>query len=440
VKPAGLKLNRVREAGLILISIILIGSLLAMLYQHSKVRRLTVAAGSPTGESYILCSALRVVVERHYPQIRITVVETGGTVENLKMLDEERAALAVAQADVLAGPSARLVAVLYDDTFQLLTHRASPVQSFSGLKNHTIALPRSGGQFQSFLTVADHFGLHESDFHFVGSSDSSADEAFTEGRADAIFRVRALGNPSIQRLVRDGTVRLVRIDHAAAMKINHPAFEPTVIPAGTYLGNPAEPAEDLPSISVRRALLAASRVDDDSVRAVTETLFDRRQEVAEEIPEQVAAVRLLLAHVRRPDTRAELGPALHPGALKFYEQDKPSFLQANADYIGLLVTLVVMVSSWIWELKAWLQRQQKNVADDYSNRAVALMNSAKEAKTSAALEEIRKELLGILTAAVADLDSDRLSEEAFQSFRAVLQIGLETVRDSWAVLRTQSAE
>jgi uncharacterized protein len=145
-------------------------------------------------------------------------------------------------------------------------------------------------------------------------------------------------------------------------------------------------------------------------------------------------VRLLLAHVRRPDVRAELGPAVHPGALRFYDQDKPSFVQAHADYIGLLLTIIVMVSSWIWELKAWLLRQQKNVADDYSNRVVALIGSAKDATSRAALEEIRNKLLDILTSAVADLDSDRISEEAFQSFRAVLQIGLELVRDRWAAM------
>lgn len=56
----------------------------------------------------------------------------------------------------------------------------------------------------------------------------------------------------------------------------------------------------------------------------------------------------------------------------------------------------------------------------------------------AALEEIRGELLGILTAAVADLNSDRLSEESFDSFRTILQLGLEVVRDSRSVLETAS--
>jgi hypothetical protein len=425
------KLNRIWEIGMVLFSLSFIGCLATLVYQHAKVQHLTLAAGSPTGEGYIVCAALKTVTERHHPEIRITLLETGGTVENLKLMADGRAAMAVAQADVLAGPSARIVAILYDDTFQLLTRREKQMEGFPGLKGKRIALPRTGGQFQSFLRVADHFGLQESDFQFVGSSDVTADEAFSQGRADAIFRVRALGNPTIQRLVQSGKFQLVRIDHAAAMKINQPAFDPTVIPAGAYSGDPAIPDQDLPSIAVHRTLLANASVDDETVRAITGALIDDRQEIAREIPEQVAAVRLLLAHVRRPEARTEFGPALHPGAVKFYDKDKPSFILAHADYIGLILTVLVMISSWVWELRAWLQRQQKNIADEYSNRVITLMNAAQQAESREALQQIRGDLLGVLTAAVGDLDSDKLSEESFHSFRAILQIGLEAVRDSW---------
>ena len=116
-------------------------------------------------------------------------------------------------------------------------------------------------------------------------------------------------------------------------------------------------------------------------------------------------------------------PALQPGALKFYEKDKPSFIPAHADYPGLILTVLVMVSSWFWE-KAWLPRRQKNIADDYSNRVVAPITAARQASSPPGLEEIRDELLAILSAAVADLDSDKLSEESFESFRAIIEIGL----------------
>lgn len=71
----------------------------------------------------------------------------------------------------------------------------------------------------------------------------------------------------------------------------------------------------------------------------------------QEIPEQMPEVRLLLVQVRRPDVLSGLGPALHPGAISFYDKDKPSFLLAHADYVGLILTVRLMAGSWIWELK-----------------------------------------------------------------------------------------
>jgi hypothetical protein len=87
-----------------------------------------------------------------------------------------------------------------------------------------------------------------------------------------------------------------------------------------------------------------------------------------------------------------------------------------------------------------MQRRQKDISDEYSKRVVVLMNSAKAASSRTELEAIRRELLTILTSALADLDADRLSEESFHSFRSILQVGLEAVRDQRANFETSARE
>jgi hypothetical protein len=130
-----------------------------------------------------------------------------------------------------------------------------------------------------------------------------------------------------------------------------------------------------------------------------------------------------------PAAGAALGPVLHPGALSFYDKDKPSFLLAHADYVGLILTVGLMAGSWIWELKRWMQRQQKNNADQYSKCVVELIGSVQNLDSLTPSEEIWNELLTILTEAVHDLDADKLSEESFNSFRVILQIGMEATRE-----------
>jgi uncharacterized protein len=426
--------NRVVRIAMFLVTASFLIGIAAVLWQQSRTQYLTLAAGDSSGESYILGSALKTVVERHYPRVRITLLKTGGTAENLAMLEAGRAQLATAQSDILPGPAARILAVLYDDTFQLMVPQSSQMRHFVDLRGTRIALARTGGQFQSFLRVAEHFGLHEADFRFVGSNDETADEAFLNGQADAIFRVRAIGNPSIQRLVQSNKVRFLPIEHAVAMKIKHPAFLPASIPEGAYSGDPAVPSQDLPTIAVHRTLLARDNANGSAIQAITAVLMERQQELMQEIPAQLTEVRLLLAQVRRPDPQTGFGPALHPGALNYYDKDKPTFLQTNADFVGLLVTTGFMVASWIWQLNRWMQKQQKNAADIYSNRVVALIGAAQEVDSIAPLDGIWRDLLAILAEAVRALDDEKISEESFHSLRSILQIGMDVTRERRAML------
>jgi hypothetical protein len=121
--------NRILRITLAALTLGFITSLVVVLLQQSKTQYLTLAAGASSGESFILGNALKKVVERHYPRIRLTVLETGGTVENLRMLENGRAQLADAQSDVLPGPRARAFGkTSTSSTFR--SKRATCTQSF----------------------------------------------------------------------------------------------------------------------------------------------------------------------------------------------------------------------------------------------------------------------------------------------------------------------
>src|SRR5262245_26620171 len=308
---------------LTIVSIVIAGVLVVNWRTQSRVYRMTVAAGSRTGESYALATALATVVRRHHPNIEITVRETGGTAESLGLLEQKRVDMAAAQADVAVGPAARLIAVLYEDTFQLIVRKASGIRSVSDLRGKRVALATSGGQYQSFLHVAGHFGLSPKDCVFVGANDDDADRKFVAGEADAVFRVRALGNPAVGRLVRAGGVELVPIHQGQALQIKLAAFRPAVIPQGTYLGEPSIPPTDLVSVGVQRTLLAHRNTSDEVVEAVTALIMEGRQELAEAIDADREEVRALLAGVKAPDGPIGLGPSVHAGAQRHYDRNKP---------------------------------------------------------------------------------------------------------------------
>lgn len=421
-------------SGLGLLSLGLIGAIALTVFSRTRTQELTIAAGAAQGESYILSKALETVIERHHPRIQITVQETQGTSKNLQLLEQQQVQLATAQADVPPGPSARLIAFLYSDKFQLLVHSQSSIRSFPDLAGKRIALPPKGGQFQSFLDVADHFGLKEADFRFVGGTEQEANRAFIQKQADAAFRVRALGNPSILNLVQTVNPRFVSIEQAPAMRIKYPALEPGLIPRGAYRGQPAMPETDLATVAVQRTLVVHKDVDEEIIWTITRVLMERRQEIAAAIADEAADVRPLVASIHRPDVENTLGSPLHPGAQAYYDRNKPSFLQENADFVALILTVILLLSSWLWQLKQWVERKRKNQADLHSQAVIDLMRQLPETSSLKELEERRQALLVILEQAVNDLDEDRITDDSFQSFQVIWQIALDAVRERWSAL------
>lgn len=68
----------------------------------------------------------------------------------------------------------------------------------------------------------------------------------------------------------------------------------------------------------------------------------------------------------------------------------------------------------------------ESTEDQYSNRVVALMSAVQEINSLTRLDDdIWRDLVNVLTEAVHDLDADKMSEDSFGSFCAILQIGME---------------
>jgi hypothetical protein len=390
---------------------------------------LTLAAGDKTGESYMISEAIKKVIERR-TNIKLQVEETRGTTQNIEMLSTGKAQLAMAQVDVAAEEignvssqlkaNIRTVTLLYKDTFQLVVKNPQ-INQFAQLKGKTIALAATGGQYQSFLTVAKHFGLSEKDFKITGLdsngkpipgyNDRFADKDFRENKADAVFRVRVIGNKSIADLVNNHQGKLISIPQAEAMKIKQPAFESAIIPQGAYRGNYPVPNTNLSTVAISRLLLANDQVDANIIRKFIQTIYENRQEIANEIPLDHAEVKPLISSISPPKENSGVDIFLHPGAAAFYDKDKPSFIQEYADYIGLLLTILLLAFQWIRQLKLWIEKSKKDEADEYIKSAISLMKAGQYQ-----IEDRQRKLDKTFDEAAKSLIDERISQESFRTF------------------------
>ena len=392
--------------------------------EHHGERRLVVGAGAESGDAFRFCTALAAVLEDQGAPLHLEVRATGGSRDNVRLLADGAIDLATVQADVPPARSGRLVARLFPDAYLLLTRTASDVHGVADLRGRRIALPsRRGGEFSSFWLLAEHFGLEASAVDAeTFATPQQAFAALESGRVDALFRVRALQNPDLTRFLASADVRIVPIAQSAAMRLRHPALEAGAIPLGAFRGHPPLPERELSTVQVERLLLSRKNVDRRAVRELTRVLFEHRRDLLERTR--------LASFVRRPSSDDASGYLpVHPGARSFYDREQPHFLVENADFFALVLSLLVLLASGAFALKRRFDAGQKDLADHFTLRVMAIYRKARDARTQAEVEGCQSEMVATLADMVDHLDRDRVTTAGYAFFASTWQAVHSALRD-----------
>ncbi len=397
------------------------------LYRQFGPQEVVIAAGPDKSDSLALMQALKVVVTRHHPRIRVTVRQSGGTEDNLKQLEQGRAQLAVSQVDVAAPRNARTVSVLFQDVFQLVVRRTEDktqpvVSGFEGLKGKNIGLAKDGPQYKAFLFVASQFGLKDSDFTFVGGNNAIAAQFFERNEADAVFRIQPVLSADISRLLAGGGATLLPISVAQALQARNPAYTGTTIPKAVY-ADTASPVADVPTIQTARVLLASEDVDAEVVSVLSDILATRHLELAEAMPPQSDWAKTLAAGIKRPSGVVWDAP-LHPGAEPGFRNSQAASVLNPLNLRTSLPLLAILVALWVLELRREGARLRRRRSDAYIATAANLKVSIAEAEDQ---EAIISELRDLYPAALRDLRNGKMSGEGFEVFQNVWKSSMEAV-------------
>lgn len=415
-----------------LLSVVLIGVFGWELHQdNQRVHELTLATGTKTGFYYPFGQAIAEVVIQQNPRLRIKVFETEGSEENMRRLQANEAQLAIVQNDTAAVPEARVIASLFKEVFHLIVSEQSGIQSVSDLKGKHIALMAQGsGSYSSFWLVSKHYGLKPSDFQFTAGSWTEATKLFVSGEVDAIFLVQPLGSDLVSDLLQNTPGKLVPIDQAAAMKIKWPYLQADLIPKGTYKAAPAVPDVDLPSVGVEATLLVRKDIDPVIVKEITRILFDHRR--------NLVATNSLAAMISQPSESGGLALPVHEGAQAYFDREKPDFLAANSDVIGLSFSFVTLFVSWLWQWRARFLQKQKNRADKFNLIILNLIQRIRQAGTFDEIDRLQEELFEIFQQVIGDWDEDRIDSDSFHSFTFTWETALKIASEREKLLRNSS--
>ncbi|MCS6783020.1 MAG: TAXI family TRAP transporter solute-binding subunit [Gloeomargarita sp. SKYBB_i_bin120] len=423
--------RRYFTALIVAFALVACGIVAKIIYDRTRQIELVIATGSAQGEYYAMGQAFARVLPRHIPRLRLQVRETKGATENLALVAEGKADLGFVQNDTDTKPPIRAIAGLYLETFHLVARPGVNIREFGDIRGKRVVTPPPGsGAYNSFLELLRHYDIDLQDIQPIHLAGPAASQALVQGQVDALFRVIGSGNLEMRRLLQQSRGRLVPIDQAAAIQIFYPETEPAVIPRGTYSASPPVPPQDLPTVGVRSLLITHQRLDKEIIRDITRVLFEYRNDLVTLNPRT--------ASISYPGSGQALGIPLHPGARAYYERDKPSFLQENAEPIALLITLATIGFSLLAQIRSQISERQKNRADLYNLELVEIIEAVDRAESVQELDKARQRLLSIFRRVIEDLDKDRLSPESYQLFVFPWEMAMNTLRHREALLLSKT--
>ena len=277
--------------------------------------RLVIAAGARGGVYYAYARALALQLRLKDPRLRVTVVATSGSVDNLRRVAAGSATIAFTAEDAAADSNLPIAALarVYDDYLHLVVPAAGPRRSIAQLAGTAVSVgPQGSGtrlMVDRLLAVA---GAHASRLHIAELSLDASVAALRRRAIQAFFWSGGVPTPGVARLARAEPLRLLPLGSLAGPLQARfgPVYRAAEIPAGTY-GLTGEVA----TIAVPNLIVARPGADAALIRLVVATLFARRTAIARAVP---AAAAL--------DRRAAIETApvpLHAAALRWFRDTKP---------------------------------------------------------------------------------------------------------------------
>ena len=300
-----------------------VATTLALPAAAQQPTRISITTGGTGGVYYPMGGGMANILSKYVPGLTATAEVTGGSVDNLKLLNAGKSEVAFSMADASwdayqgvdkfkdGKVSARTLMVLYPNKTHVVTVEGSGINKLSDLKGKRVSTgsPGSGTEILAFR-ILDAAGIDpKKDFKQERLGAAESVNAIKDRKIDAFFWSGGVPTAAVTDLAASPGVKMKLIDHDefvdAMNKQYGPLYVKAVIPAGSYPGQDKPNAE----IDVWNILIASDKMSDQMAYNIVKTLFEKK-------PELVA----VHAEAKNIDLKSQASGSpipFHPGAKKY---------------------------------------------------------------------------------------------------------------------------
>lgn len=305
-------------------------ALAAMLFASAsapaQTRTLAIATGGTGAIFYPLGGGLANLLSKTLPNTQATAEVTGGSVDNIKLLESGQADLGMMTADVAADAvkgegkfktavPLRTIVAIYSSPVHVVTTTGTGIEKFADLKGKRISsgAPGSATETQAFRLL-EAAGLDkDKDVKRERLSVAESATALKDRKIDALFWGGGVPTAAVTDLAATPgvTIKLIDIDHLLdpIVKKYGPIFAASVIKAGSYPGQ----TTDNKGFAAWNQVMATDKMSDDTAYAITKSVFENKA--------ALVAVHREAANIELATQTSAQSPApYHPGALKYLRE------------------------------------------------------------------------------------------------------------------------
>src|SRR6195256_2539965 len=259
----------------------------------AQIKAISIATGGTGGVYYPLGGGLANVLSKEIPGLQATAEVTGGSVDNLKLINFGQSELAFVVAgaalDALNGEDkfkgskvpVRTLMVLYPNRMHVVTIEGTGIEKISDLKGKRVSTgsPGSATEVMAFRII-EAAGLDkDKDMRRERLGAAESVNAIKDRKVDAFFWVGGLPPAAVTDLAATPGVKLKLIDHADLLpKLNAKygnLYATSVIKAGTYPGQD----KDNPNSVVWNLLVTGDKMTDEMAYTIVKTIFDKQADL-----------------------------------------------------------------------------------------------------------------------------------------------------------------
>ena len=355
---------------------------------------LTVAAASLDGDAPRLLTSIATRMATSGARVRLKLVQHDSPQNAVAAFSSGVVDLVATRADVGDLSGAQTIVGLTRSVVFVIAPPGSSISTMAGLKGKTVGVVLADLNRRLIDTLSKEYDLAQSHVKFVDIPPEEVPVAFKRHRIEALIVVMPVSPKYLARLRaalpkgKGGAPTLIAIDSAGAIAASTLFYESYDLPAGTLMGSPEVPDDDLTTLRIPYYLLAKAKMSDAVGGALAQAIMNARRDLIREDP--------LISQISAPntdkDTPEDLYFPIQAGAAAFFDGSEQSFLDKYGDALFYGSMVLGFLASTVTAAWKYMMLDQDAASRSAPARLWALLGDIRQAGSTRELSGISEQI------------------------------------------------